>query len=103
MRRRSARLSSFNPRARTGLAVFFADPYAAWQRGTNENTNGLLRQYFPKRSDLRALTHDDLAQALPSSIIVPVKSSDTNRLMKSSSPLSVAHSQPEFPHFKPYL
>jgi transposase, IS30 family len=60
MRRRSARLSSFNPRARTGLAVFFADPYAAWQRGTN----GLLRQYFPKRSDLRALTHDDLAQAL---------------------------------------
>jgi IS30 family transposase len=50
--------------ARTGLAVFFADPYAAWQRGTNENTNGLLRQYFPKRSDLRALTHDELAQAL---------------------------------------
>lgn len=48
----------------TGLAVFFADPYAAWQRGTNENTNGLLRQYFPKGADLRDLTQNQLAQAL---------------------------------------
>jgi IS30 family transposase len=48
----------------TGLAVFFADPYAAWQRGTNENSNGLLRQYFPKRSDLRSLPDDELAHAL---------------------------------------
>lgn len=46
---------------RTGLAVFFADPYSAWQRGTNENSNGLLRQYFPKRSDLRSLTWQQLA------------------------------------------
>lgn len=49
---------------RTGLAVFFADPYAAWQRGTNENSNGLLRQYFPKSSDLRSLTAQDLAIVL---------------------------------------
>lgn len=49
---------------RTGLTVFFADPYAAWQRGSNENSNGLLRQYFPKRSDLRSLTYDQLADAL---------------------------------------
>src|SRR6266498_3066289 len=46
--------------AKTGLKVYFADPYAAWQRGTNENTNGLLRFYFPKGTDFLAVTEEEL-------------------------------------------
>src|SRR5918994_3336064 len=51
----------------TGVPVYFCDPRSPWQRGSNENTNGLLRQYFPKRStDLRLISQAQL-DAVPAS------------------------------------
>ena len=45
---------------KTGVICYFATPYHSWERGLNENTNGLIRQYFPKKSNLKKFTPEDI-------------------------------------------
>jgi IS30 family transposase len=46
------------------LKVYFAHPYSSWERGVNENTNGLIRQYFPKGSSFESITETDVEKVM---------------------------------------
>jgi transposase, IS30 family len=46
----------------TGMNVYFAHPYHSWERGTNENTNGLIREYFPKKTDFSMISEEEISK-----------------------------------------
>jgi transposase, IS30 family len=77
---------------RTGLAIYFAHPYRSWERGTIENTNGLLRQFFPKGTDFRSVSWQSLDEAEQSLNDRPRKR------LGYRTPREVLHTQ--FPHLK---
>ncbi|MBV1872234.1 MAG: IS30 family transposase [Gammaproteobacteria bacterium] len=54
-------------------SVYFADPYSSWQRGLNENTNGLLRQYWPKLADFKKVSQEEVSTVIAQLNNRPIK------------------------------
>lgn len=61
---RGKEFSCYKEVEKEGISFYFADPYSAWQRGSNENSNGLLREYYPKKSDLSTIKEKELIKNL---------------------------------------
>ena len=57
-------ISGFTQPSKSGMKVYFCDPYSPWQRSTNENTNGLLRQLFPRGTSFADITDEMLAEVV---------------------------------------
>lgn len=63
------------------MNTYFAHPYSFWERGINENTNGLIRQYFPKGTDFNEVTEEEIQHVMDRLIVVLEKHEAENNLL----------------------